>query len=104
MIDTAQRRDVGAHSHPSKTRWNTSSGNKKSIVNQREIGSDTQSLQTALKNALRQAPDVILIGEIRDRETMSRPSLCAVGPLVPGYLARQQQLPGAQPHSELLPC
>ncbi|HQQ70472.1 MAG TPA: PilT/PilU family type 4a pilus ATPase [Alicycliphilus sp.] len=40
-------------------------------VNQREIGSDTQSLQTALKNALRQAPDVILIGEIRDRETMS---------------------------------
>ena len=45
--------------------------NKKSIVNQREIGSDTQSLQTALKNALHQAPDVILIGEIRDRETMS---------------------------------
>ena len=45
--------------------------NKKSIVNQREIGSDTQSLQMALKNALRQAPDVILIGEIRDRETMS---------------------------------
>ena len=45
--------------------------NKKSIVNQREVGGDTQSLQTALKNALRQAPDVILIGEIRDRETMS---------------------------------
>ena len=45
--------------------------NKRSIVNQREIGTDTQSLQTALKNALRQAPDVILIGEIRDRETMS---------------------------------
>ncbi|MEO6322234.1 MAG: PilT/PilU family type 4a pilus ATPase [Polaromonas sp.] len=45
--------------------------NKKSVVNQREIGSDTQSLQVALKNALRQAPDVIFIGEIRDRETMS---------------------------------
>ena len=45
--------------------------NKKSVVNQREIGSDTQSLQLALKNALRQAPDVIMIGEIRDRETMS---------------------------------
>ncbi len=45
--------------------------NKKSIVNQREIGTDTESLHTALKNALRQAPDVILIGEIRDRETMS---------------------------------
>ena len=45
--------------------------NKKSIINQREVGSDTQSMQIALKNALRQAPDVILIGEIRDRETMS---------------------------------
>ena len=45
--------------------------NKKSVVNQREVGSDTQSMQTALRNALRQAPDVILIGEIRDRETMS---------------------------------
>jgi twitching motility protein PilU len=45
--------------------------NKKSVVNQREIGSDTKSLAMALKNALRQAPDVILIGEIRDRETMS---------------------------------
>jgi twitching motility protein PilU len=45
--------------------------NKKSVVNQREVGRDTASLQTALKNAMRQAPDVILIGEIRDRETMS---------------------------------
>jgi twitching motility protein PilU len=45
--------------------------NKKSIVNQREVGRDTQSLQVALRNALRQAPDCILIGEIRDRETMT---------------------------------
>jgi twitching motility protein PilU len=45
--------------------------NKKSVVNQREVGRDTNSLQIALKNALRQAPDVILIGEIRDRETMT---------------------------------
>jgi len=45
--------------------------NKRSVVNQREIGSDTVSLAVALQNALRQAPDVILIGEIRDRETMS---------------------------------
>ena len=44
---------------------------KKSVVNQREVGSDTTSMQMALKNALRQAPDVIMIGEIRDRETMS---------------------------------
>ncbi len=45
--------------------------NKKSIVNQREVGQDTQSLRIGLRNALRQAPDCILIGEIRDRETMS---------------------------------
>jgi twitching motility protein PilU len=45
--------------------------NKRSVINQREVGPDTASLQIALKNALRQAPDVILIGEIRDRETMS---------------------------------
>ncbi|WJW75278.1 PilT/PilU family type 4a pilus ATPase [Thiohalobacter sp. IOR34] len=43
---------------------------KKSIVNQREVGLDTDSYEDALKNTLRQAPDVILIGEIRDRETM----------------------------------
>lgn len=44
--------------------------NKKSIFTQREVGMDTLSFSHALKNALRQAPDVILIGEIRDRETM----------------------------------
>lgn len=44
--------------------------NKNSIVNQREIGQDTHSYHNALKSALRGAPDVILIGEIRDRETM----------------------------------
>ena len=44
--------------------------NKKSIVNQREVGSDTRSFEIALKNALRQAPDCILIGEIRDKQTM----------------------------------
>ncbi|MDR0577677.1 MAG: PilT/PilU family type 4a pilus ATPase [Candidatus Accumulibacter sp.] len=43
---------------------------KKSIVNQRELGMDTLSWEHALKNAMRQAPDCILIGEIRDRETM----------------------------------
>jgi len=43
---------------------------KKSIVNQREVGVDTFSYEEALKNTLRQAPDVILIGEIRTQETM----------------------------------
>ncbi|MFL1528774.1 PilT/PilU family type 4a pilus ATPase [Pseudomonas sp. O230] len=43
---------------------------KKSIINQREVGVDTRSFRAALKNTLRQAPDVVLIGEIRDRETL----------------------------------
>jgi twitching motility protein PilU len=44
--------------------------NRKSIVNQREVGLDTHSYARALRSAMREAPDVILIGEIRDRETM----------------------------------
>lgn len=43
---------------------------KKSLVNQREVGVDTQSYEDALKNTLRQAPDVILIGEVRSQDTM----------------------------------
>jgi twitching motility protein PilU len=45
--------------------------NKKSIVNQREIGSDARSFDVALRNSMRQAPDCILIGEIRDKDTMA---------------------------------
>jgi len=43
---------------------------KKSIINQREVGSDTEGFQIALKSALRQDPDVILVGEMRDHETI----------------------------------
>jgi twitching motility protein PilU len=45
--------------------------NKKSIINQREVGTDTKAFEVALRNALRQAPDCILIGEIRDKATMA---------------------------------
>ena len=45
--------------------------NKKSIINQREIGADARSLEAAMRNAMRQAPDVLFIGEIRDRATMA---------------------------------
>ena len=44
---------------------------KKSIINQREIGTDTQSFANALRSALRQDPDIILVGEMRDFETIS---------------------------------
>jgi twitching motility protein PilU len=44
--------------------------NRKSIVNQREVGLDTHSYEAALRSSMREAPDVILIGEIRDRKTM----------------------------------
>ncbi len=44
--------------------------NKNCLVTQREVGPDTHSWEKTLKNILRQAPGVILIGEIRDRETM----------------------------------
>lgn len=46
-------------------------GNKRSLINQREVGSDTHSFSQALKHVLRQDPDVILIGELRDLETIS---------------------------------
>jgi twitching motility protein PilU len=45
--------------------------NKKAIINQREIGSDAKSFDVALRNSMRQAPDCILIGEIRDKDTMA---------------------------------
>jgi twitching motility protein PilU len=57
--------------------------NKRSIVNQREIGIDTRNYARALRSAMRAAPDVILIGEIRDRETMeSAIALAGTGHLV----------------------
>jgi twitching motility protein PilU len=57
--------------------------NKKSIVNQREVGLDTKSYARALRSAMRAAPDMLLIGEIRDRETMdSAIMLAGTGHLV----------------------
>jgi len=57
--------------------------NKRSIVNQREVGLDTRSFEGALRGIMRAAPDVILIGEIRDRESMQTAiSLAGTGHLV----------------------
>jgi twitching motility protein PilU len=61
--------------------------NKQSIVNQREVGLDTKSYKRALKSAMRAAPDVILIGEVRDRESMqSALDMAGTGHLVVGTL------------------
>jgi len=61
--------------------------NKKSIVNQREVGLDTKSYSRALKSAMRAAPDVIQIGEIRDRESMQAAlDMAGTGHLVVGTL------------------
>ncbi|MEJ2515397.1 MAG: PilT/PilU family type 4a pilus ATPase [Gammaproteobacteria bacterium] len=61
--------------------------NKKSIVNQRELGLDTHSYARALKSAMRAAPDVLLIGEIRDKETMEAAiTLSGTGHLALGTL------------------
>ena len=67
ITETAQNRGI---SLLSKTSLSLSTNTKKSIITQREAGTDTKSYEDALKSALRQTPDVILIGEIRDRETM----------------------------------
>ena len=61
--------------------------NKQSIVNQREVGLDTKSYNRALKSAMRAAPDVLQIGEIRDRESMqSALDMAGTGHLVLGTL------------------
>ena len=79
--------------------------NKKSIVNQREVGLDTKSYARALRSAMRAAPDVILIGEIRDRESMeSAITLRRHGSPVPRDAARQQRGRNARPHHQHVPA
>jgi energy-coupling factor transporter ATP-binding protein EcfA2 len=69
--------------------------NKKSIVNQREVGLDTKSFHRALRSAMRAAPDVILIGEIRDRESMEYAIT---------FAAREQRCRDARPHHQHVPA
>ena len=77
---------------------------KKCIVNQRELGSDAQSFALALKAALRQDPDVILVGEMRDLETISTALTAAeTGHLVFATLHTQTAPSDDRPHHRRLP-
>ena len=79
--------------------------NKRSIVNQREVGLDTKSFARALRGVMRAAPDVILIGEIRDKETMEAAiNLSGTGHLVSVDAARQQQRRDAGSHHQHVPA
>jgi len=74
---------------------------KNCMITQREVGVDTDSWEAALKNTLRQAPDVILIGEIRDREVMEHAiAFAETGHLALSTLHRQQLQPGDGPHHQ----
>ncbi len=75
--------------------------NKRSIVNQREVGLDTRSYARALRGVMRAAPDVILIGEVRDRESMEAAvNLAGTGHLVAGHHAREQLRRVVRPHHQ----
>ena len=69
MIDHINRHAAASTSSRSRTRSRSSTRTASCIVNQREVGLDTESFAQALRRALRQDPDVILIGELRDAET-----------------------------------
>ena len=71
MVDSDQRASARSTSSRSRTRSSSSTRTSKCIVNQREIGADALDFATALKAALREDPDVILVGEMRDLETIS---------------------------------
>jgi twitching motility protein PilT len=79
-------------------------GHKKCIVNQRELGSDAQSFSLALKGALRQDPDVILVGEMRDLETIHTALTAAeTGHLVFATLHTQDAPAVDRPHHRRVP-
>ena len=78
---------------------------KRSIVNQREVGVDTMSFSQALKSALRQDPDVILVGEMRDLETIETALTAAeTGHLVMSHPAHPGRDRDHQPHHLRLPA
>ena len=78
---------------------------KNCLVNQREVGADTRSFKTALKYILRQDPDVVLVGEMRDLETIEAAlTIAETGHLVLRHAAHQLARADHQPHHRRLPA
>ena len=78
---------------------------KNCVVNQREVGVDTRSFHDALKRILRQDPDFVLVGELRDAETIEMAlTMAETGHLVFGNAPYQQRRPVGQPHDQRFPA
>ena len=74
---------------------------KRCLVNQREVFSDTQSFKNALKSILRQDPDVVLVGEMRDLETIAA-ALTIAGDRTPDPRARCTPTPAPRPSNRII--
>ena len=88
----------------SRTRSSSCTRNKKCLVNQREVGTDTHGFKKALRAVLRQDPDVVLVGEMRDLETIEAAlTLAETGHLTFATLHTSRRRPDDQPHRRRVP-
>ncbi len=100
-----QHRAARSTSSPSKTRSSTCTRTSSRIVNQREVGTDTEGFKNALKYVLRQDPDVVLVGEMRDLETIEAAlTISETGHLVFATLHTNSARLDHQPHHRRLPA
>ena len=99
-----QRARAAATSSPSRTRSNSLSRTTSAIINQREVGIDVIDWDAALKHAVRQDPDIILVGEMRDRDTFNAAMHAAeTGHLVFGTIHASHGPLDDQPHPRPVP-
>ena len=97
--------DARSTSSRSRTRSSSCTATSSSIINQREVGQDTASFKRALRRVLRQDPDVILVGEMRDEETVHTAlSAAETGHLVLLDAPHRRRRRDRQPHHRLLPA
>ena len=105
MVDHINRNYRARTSSRSRTRSSTCTATRRSVVHQREIGFDTSSFSQALRRVLRQDPDVILIGEMRDEETVGdRAERRRDRAPRAQHAAHDRRRRDRQPHHRLLPA